>query len=55
MGVFVCLVVLAFVAVLVTLFLGAVKGPSGGMHRWLVAVPLIVAFGWLIEQLIVGR
>jgi hypothetical protein len=55
MGLLVVLAVLAFLALAMALFIHAVRASSGGRHGWLIVLPLVVAFGWLIEQLIVGR
>ena len=52
------LVVMAVVAVFVgavAMFVHSVRTSRGGGHGWLVVLPLIVAFGWVIEQIVVGR
>jgi hypothetical protein len=54
MGLLVVLAVLAFVILAIALFVHAVRTSRGGRHGWLVVLPLIVGFGWLLEQLIVG-
>jgi hypothetical protein len=49
------LVVLAVVVALLGcgwLFVHAVSGEGKNRHGWLIVLPLIVMFGWLIEQLI---
>jgi hypothetical protein len=35
------------------LFVHALRADSNNRHGWLVVLPLVVMFGWLIEQLIV--
>lgn len=56
MGMLVVLAVLAFLGFAGWLFVRALRSPDGaGKHGWLIVIPLIVAFGWLIEQMVVGR
>ena len=55
MGMLVVMAVLAVVVGIGALFVHAVRTSSGGRHGWLVILPLLVAFGWLIEQIVVGR
>jgi uncharacterized YccA/Bax inhibitor family protein len=56
MGLVVVLAVLAFVALGFTMFVGTVRETGEKKaHRWVVALPLVVAFGWLIEELIVSH
>lgn len=55
MGLLVVLAGLALVVLAMALFVHAVRSSRGGRHGWLVVLPLIVGFGWVLEQLIVGR
>ena len=53
MGMLVVLAVLAAIVGAMALFIHAVRTSRGGRHGWLVVLPLIVAFGWVIEQIVV--
>lgn len=54
MGMLVVLGVIVFIVLVGALFVHAIR-KRDGRHGWLVVVPLIVLFGWLIEQLLIGR
>ena len=52
----VVLIILAFVALLVALFAGALReSQRPRSHAWLVVLPLIAFGGWLLVELIIGH
>ena len=56
MGLVVVVVVLAFAALLVALFLGAVRtSERPRSHGWLVVLPLIAALGWILGEAFIGH
>jgi hypothetical protein len=55
MGMLLVLSVVIALALVVWLFLHAVRegdGGGGNQHGWLVVVPLVIMFGWIVEQLL---
>jgi hypothetical protein len=56
MGLLIVLAVLVAIGLLMTAFVYAIRPHSQREHAhgWLVVVPLVVIFGWVIIQLVMG-
>lgn len=53
MGMLVVVGGLAFIVGIGALFVHAVRtSETGNRHGWLVVIPLLIVFGWLVEQII---
>jgi len=54
MGMLLVLAVIVALAGVGWLFIHALRTPEGeGQHGWLAVLPLVVIFGWVVEQLVV--
>ena len=54
MGMLLVLAVVVAVVLVGWLFIHAVRTPEGeSQHGWLAVVPLVIIFGWVVEQLLV--
>lgn len=54
MGMLLVLAIVVAVALVGWLFIHAVRTPEGASrHGWLAVVPLVIIFGWVVEQLVV--
>jgi hypothetical protein len=54
MGMLLVVAVLIALAMLIALFVHALRSDPKSRHGWLIAVPLIIIFGWVLEELIMS-